>query len=172
MIRNTLILIVLFVLLGSFARIDKYEDAYDALRKMEQVALKSVVGKVFVRDLTGRDDCNKSRVKYLGIVHTSKGRKYKILTSFFVYNTGSTCHGKSAIKVFDLQDRYVGEYHVGMPEDLPDVLKDNKLLYVRDSDHCNRRKTGSIHLGKGLPKSFFLPCSENGGDVDYFSSGD
>jgi hypothetical protein len=55
-------------------------------------------------------------------VHTKQGKRYKILTLFFVFSASSTCHGTSSIKVFDMKNRYIGEYYVGMPEGLPDIL--------------------------------------------------
>lgn len=172
MIRHFTILISLFLLTSSFVSKDIDTSEYSRLQKLEYQALRSRVGNVYLRDLTQKEGCSKTKVQYLGVAHTKNGKSYKILTSFFVFSAGSTCHGTSRIKIFDMKNRYVGEYNVGMPEDLPDVLKDNKLIYLENSDDCNLRSTRLIDLHNGLPKSFFLACSKNGGDEYVFSSGD
>lgn len=172
MIRNLIILIVYAASASSFTNVDRYSSEYAKLQKLEQRALRNRVGKIYIADLTGRKDCNNSEVKYLGIVHTRQGRSYKILTSFFVFGASSTCHGSSCIKIFDMQNRFIGAYYVGMPEGLPDILRKNKLLYLENTEDCNLRKTRSINLSNGLPKRFWVPCSANGGDEYYFSGGD
>ena len=172
MIRSFTILGISLLLASSFIAKNKEQSEYGKLRKLEYQALRNAVGKVYVRDLTRKEGCNKTRVQYLGIAHTNKGKSYKILTSFFVFSASSTCHGTSNIKIYDMKDRYIGEYYVGMPESLPDVLKDNKLLYLNNSEDCDLRKTRSIDLHNGLPRKFWIPCSKNGGDEYIFSSGD
>jgi hypothetical protein len=172
MIRSLTILSIYLLLPSSFIAQNKEQSEYAKLRKLEYQALRSTVGKVYVRDLTRKEGCNKTRVQYLGIAHTNKGKSYKILTSFFVFSASSTCHGASRIKIYDTKDRYIGEYYVGMPESLPDELKDNKLLYLNNSEDCNLRTTRSIDLRNGLPKKFWIACSKNGGDEYTFSSDD
>ncbi len=171
LIRNTMTLIIFFLLISSFTSIDKGYTEYAKLLELEHRALQNTIGKVYVYDLTGRKDCNKTRIKYLGVVHTNRGKRYKILTSFFVFSASSTCHETSKIKIFNMENQYIGEYYVGMPESLPDILRNNKLLYSKNSADCNLRKTRYINLRNGLPKMFFIPCSKNGGDKYSFSSG-
>ncbi len=79
-------------------------------------------------------------------------------------SASSTCHGTSNIKIFDTKNRYVGEYYVGMPEGLHDIIRGNKLIYLENSEDCNLRKTRSINLENGLPRNFYIPCSKSGGD--------
>jgi hypothetical protein len=172
MIRNTITVVLYFLLASSFTITDKGASEYARLQKLEHKALKNAVGKMYVYDLTGKDGCNKTQIKYLGVVHTKQGKCYKILTSFFVFSASSTCHGTSSIKIFDIKNRYVGEYYVGMPEGLPDILRKNKLFYLHNSEDCNLRKTRCIDLKNGLPRNFFIPCSKNGGDQYSFSSDD
>ena len=157
---------------SSFTTADKASSEYDTLQKLEYRALRNTVGKVYVVDLTHKKGCTKTRVKYLGVVHTNQGKSYKILTSFFVFSASSTCHGTSNIKIFDMKNRYVGEYYVGMPEGLPDILRNNKLLYLENTMECDLRKTRCVNLGNGLPRKFFNICSKAGGDAYFFSSGD
>ena len=166
------ILCICFLLTSSFVTKHKVLSEYFRLQNLEYKALRNRAGKAYVVDLTHKEGCNKTRVQYLGVAHTKKGKSYKILTSFFVFSASATCHGTSRIKIFDMKNRYVGEYNVGMPEALPDALKDNKLLYLENSDDCNLRTTRSISLHDGLPKRFFIACSKNGGDEYVFSSED
>lgn len=172
MIRHFTIVVLVFLLTNSFVSKDSETSEYSRLQKLEYQALRNKAGQVYLRDLTHKEGCNKTKVQYLGVAHTKSGKSYKILTSFFVFRASSTCHGTSRIKIFDMKNRYVGEYNVGMPEALPDMLKDNKLLYLENSDDCNLRMTRSIDLHNGLPKRFFIACSKHGGNEYVFSSGD
>lgn len=164
------LLVIFTTLLSSFSTRDKYSLEYAKLLKLEHLALtQNVIGKSYEYDLTGTKNCNKTEIKYLGTVKTKKGKKYKILTSFFVFSTsGDMCHGTSNIKIYDMKNRYIGKYYVSMPVSLPDALRDNKLIYLENWQECNLRKTGVINLSNGLPKFFFIPCSEKGGDIYSF----
>jgi hypothetical protein len=172
MIRLLTILSIDLLITSSFVTKDKELSEYSKLQKLEYQALRNTISKVYSIDLTHKVGCNKTKVKYLGIAHTKKGKSYKILTSFFVFSAGSTCHGTSRIKIFDMNNKFIGEYNVGMPEALPDALKDNKLLYLKNSIDCDLRMTRSIDLHNGLPKKFFIACTNKGGDEYVFSSGD
>lgn len=166
------LLVIVATLSSSFSKTDKGSLEYIKLLKLEHLALKAnVIGRSYEYDLTGIKPCNKTEIKYLGIVKTKKGKKYKILTSFFVFTTTKDmCHGTSSIKIYDMKNRYVGQYYVGMPDSLPDALRKNKLVYLENWPECNLRKAGVINLSNGLPKSFFIPCTEKGGNVFSFSS--
>lgn len=65
MVYGTITLIILFVLVSSFTIIDKGSDDYAKLLRLEHEALQNTVGKIYVYDLTGRKECNKTRIKYL-----------------------------------------------------------------------------------------------------------
>ena len=166
-------LVILLIVLSSFIITGKTNSGYDKLRELELKALiDDKVGQEYIYDLTGIKDCNKTRIKYLGVVTTTKGKQYKILTSFFVFSTSKDmCHGTSAIKIYDSINRFIGQYYVGMPEGLPDALKNNNLIYLDNSEECNLRNERSINFSEGLPKCFFIRCSKNGGDEYCFSNG-
>jgi hypothetical protein len=145
---------------------------HGGIEKYERLALQSnKAGTEFRLDLAGIGGCNKSRVKYLGSVRTKKGAYYKILTSFHVFRTSpDMCRGASSIKIYDAGNRFLGAYHVGMPDDLPDTLITNKLCYYKPQAECPLRKGTSINLLNGLPNHFFVPCGANGGEVYFFSN--
>lgn len=143
-------------------------DKFELLKQKALIAGK--VGQEYAYDLTGIDICNKSRIKYLGIVEISNKQKYKILTTFHVFRTSNdNCHGASAIEIYTIENKIVGKYHLGMPDDLPDELKSNRLIYLTNSAECNMRKERSIDFSHGLPKWIYIKCSEKGGDKYNFS---
>lgn len=167
---TTLLLSIL--LLSSFADNDKSASEYGQLQKFELLALKDKsVGKVYTYDLTKNKGCNKTTIKYLGVIKTKRGKQYKVLSSFFVYSAASTCHGTSNIKIYNLANKFVGQYNVGMPEGLPDALQNNKLVYNENSQDCNLRKERTIDFSNGLRKCFTVACSEKGGDEYCFNNG-
>ncbi len=172
-LRILLLPVSCLLTLGSSAPKDESLSEYIQLQKLEKQALEKNMVREYTYDLTHKKSCNKTRIKYLGVVHMTNGKQYKVLTSFFVFSTtGDWCRGTSNIKIYDMQNRFVGKYYVGMPESLPDTLQDNRLRYLRNSEECNVRKTRSIDLRKGLPKTFYIPCTKDGGDIYSFSSGE
>lgn len=171
MILNTTIVSISFLLLSSFTSSNNDDEEYNKLLRLERKALQNSIGNIYVYNLTGRKDCNKTRIKYLGVVHTNKGNSYKILTSFFVFSTASTCRGTSRIKIFDMRNRFIGEYNVGMPDALPNLLRGNKLVFSKTFDDCNPRRRLSINFSNGLPKTLVMPCSKIEGGIAGFSSG-
>ncbi|QBZ98334.1 hypothetical protein [Flavobacterium sangjuense] len=172
--RKIVLIILCLVVLSSFTVINRECPECDKLERLELKALKAnSIGKQYTYDLSGLKNCNKTSIKYLGIVRTNTGKQYKILTSFFVFKTHvDICHGTSNIKIYDIKNKFFGYYYVGYPDNLPDYLKNNKLLYSTNSADCNLRKTRVIDCSKGLPKQFFINCSKNGGDIYKFSRGD
>src|SRR3954469_20002825 len=130
-------LVISLIILCSFDPNNKSSSEYTKLQKLEQQALKKNIVREYVYDLTKKKGCNKTRIKYLGVAHTNKGKQYKVLTSFFVFSTsGDMCHGTSKIKIYDMKNRFVGEYYAGMAESLPDPLQNNRLRYLGNSEDC------------------------------------
>lgn len=174
MLHKQAILVVLIAVFNFSKITTKYTGELDNFQLLKQKALiAGKVGKEYVYDLTGIEGCNKSRIKYLGIINIPNKKEYKILTTFHVFQTSNdNCHGATAIEIYTLDNKIVGKYHLGMPDDLPDELRNTKLIYLTNSKGCNLRKERSINFGQGLPKSFLIKCSEKGGDKYYFSPGD
>lgn len=170
-IHSFIILILSIIILSSFAGNDKYSMELAKLQKYESLALKKgIIGKEYVYNLTNKKGCNNTTIKYLGIIKTKNGIQYKVLSSFFVFSANIICHGTSNIKIYDLKNKYLGNYYVGMPSDLPDKITENKLICWSNSTECNYRNSFSVNFENGLPKKFFLPCTKNGGDECFFSS--
>ncbi len=167
----TIKLITIFILISTstiaFSNFTDDEE-YIKLIKLEQKALLNGIGKTYIYDLTGRKDCNKTRIKYLGIARTKRGKQYKILTSFFVFSTASSCRGTSKVKIFDMQNRYIGEYYMGMPDALPVAFSNNRLIFLKANDSCTPRKKIIINFSNGIPKALTFPSSRPGGEISYF----
>lgn len=166
-IISTLFVLTLFWF--SFTNKDKFESEFEKIKKLELIALKNGnIGKEYSYDLTKKEGCNKTTIKYLGVLKTNNGKKYKVLSSFFVFSAASTCHGTSNIKIYNLNNEYLGKYNVGMPEDLPTEIKNNKSIFWSKTKDCDLRTNFSINFENGLAKRFFLPCSQKGGDEIIF----
>ncbi len=164
-------LFVLTLLWFSFTNKDKFESEFKKFQKLELLALKKGnIGKEYTYDLTNKEGCNKTKIKYLGVIKTKNGKQYKVLSSFFVFSAASTCHGTSNIKIYNLNNKYLGKYNVGMPEDLPTEIKNNKSICWSKTKDCDLRNNFSINFEIGLPKRFFLPCSQKGGDEMIFTN--
>ena len=69
-----------------------------------------------------------------------------------------------------MKNKYIGQYNVAMPNDLPTQITGNKFVHWTNSIECDSSKGFSINYEKGLPKTFFLPCSKTGGDEYRFST--
>lgn len=163
---KTVTAFVIFVSLTSFYSNDSSLNQMYKIRELHKKALtNSVIGKSYIVDLAKNKNCNKTKVTYLGVLST-KNKKFKVLSSFFVF--GSSCRGSSSIRFYDMRNRYIGEYNVGMPHYLPNLLKENILFFPKNED-CNLRKKFSINFKNGFPKNIYVPCS-SGGDVFTFSS--
>lgn len=148
-----------------------YDKEYDQLKKYELLALKKQsIGKEYIYDLTGKRGCNKTKIKYLGIIKTNNGKQYKLLTSFFVYSAASTCHGTSNIKVYNIKNNFIGKYTVGMPDELPFKIGEDKLIYWNNSQECDRRRGFTVNCENGLPKRFFIPCAKDHGNEYQFNT--
>lgn len=162
----------LLLVIGFFS-FQKQDDNEKSFEKLKQVRVKAlvdnVIGKEYQYNFVERTDCNNSRIKYLGTVTTIKNKKFKLVNSFFVL--GQSCRGISRIVVYDMNNKYLGNYHVGMPGNLPDTLINNNLIYLKNDDNCKAKKGTKISFEQGLPESIFIPCSNlDTGDLYTYSS--
>lgn len=159
------------LILCAFAVNDKFGSEYEQLQKFELLALqKEKVGKTYTYNITKRKACNKTAITYLGEIKTNTGKCYKVLSSFFVFSAENTCHGTSNIKIYDMENQFIGKYRVDMPDELPVKITDNKFLRWSATKKCDLRKGFSVNFDKGPPHSFFLPCSKKDGNQYSFSN--
>lgn len=161
-----LLTIVIFL---SFRKQDDSEKSFEKLKQARlKVLVNNIVGKQYQYDFVGKKDCNKTTIKYLGIVTLDSNKKFKLLNSFFV--VGQSCRGVSRIVIYDLNNKYYGNYYVSMPDNLPDTLVNNSLIYLKDNKDCKVKKGTEISFEKGLPKEIFIPCDNlDSGELFTFS---
>lgn len=79
--------------------------------------------------------------------------------------TGYSCRGISSIVVYDKNNVYLGGYYMENPNNLPDALSSNELIYRKEKEDTKGRKGTKISFKNGLPHTFHLSFS--GGDF-YF----
>jgi hypothetical protein len=163
---------IILSMLGFRFGIDIEAEQAAKLKTYEIHALKkNVIGKTYSYNLVGNRTCDKTRIKYLGEIRTKNGKPFRIVTSVFIQRKEAGCRSSSFIKIYDAKNRYIGQYTVEVPEDLPDTLIQNKLIYRNNSATCDKRKGYSVELANGLPKTLYLPCSTGIGDVYHFTKG-
>jgi hypothetical protein len=159
LIFNSFVLVLVFCLV-SFQHTTKkikFSKSLDQLRI--KILKENKIGKTFEFDFTKNKNCNKSKFKYLGIVNINKNLRYKLLTSFYVF--GSSCRGTSHLLIYNLENKYIGNYYLEMPINLPDTLIDNCIVYQKNDKNYQNRKGTKISFKKGLPKQFYIPFYHN-----------
>jgi hypothetical protein len=141
---------------SSFQKSISKDDSFQKLKKLRlEVLQANSIGKDFEYDLTGQEGCSKTKLTYLGIISTSKNKKYKLLNSFFV--TGYSCRGISRLVVYDDKNNYLGNYYFEGP--LPSSIDKNEIVFKKGIRDCNNVKEVKISFNTGLPKSFNV-CGE------------
>lgn len=159
--RLYLLIVILFF---SFTKRTSDEQSFNKLKRARVKALaENIIGKEHQYRFVDRKDCNHTRIKYLGVLTTKTNEKFKVLNSFFV--AGQSCRGVSRIVIYDMRNKYLGNYYVGMPYHLPDTLIDNNLIFLKNNADCKAQKGTEISFEHGIPEAIFIPC-------DQFDSGD
>lgn len=147
--------IVLFLCLGANGQKDIITD----------VLRKNQVGKEFYFDSsTKEDELDGIYIRYLGIVKTNAGGKYKVLAWNRVW--GPNKHTIGIVFIYGLKNEFVGKYHLGSGFDLPNKIENDSLIFSNKyKTNCDTNLVTKISFGKGLPKEFFLKCKGEYGDI-------
>jgi hypothetical protein len=123
---------------------------------------------LFVFGKWSKNGQTETHLKYLGIVTTTNGNVFKILNYSWFW--GLSHRATSRILIYNHKNQYVGNYYVNMIYDLPDRLVDGKLIFTnKDKMDCNKIIVTQIDFTKGLPKSLFINCDGQNGNVYSFS---
>jgi hypothetical protein len=89
-----------------------------------------------------------SNCEYLGAVKSPTGRPiYHVINQFTRLKAAITFHGNSRLLFFDEKEKLKYAYNMGMPDELPYKLLDNKLYFK-----SARAKTDTVVLNSKLPK--------------------
>lgn len=164
MFRITLLLLAL-VKFGQIANAQNDFDDYAVVLKTEKIDSAFIFDRSTI--VKNQKDTYINNLTYIGATTTTKGKTYKFINSFLVVG-GLSPKGHSRLLVFNNDNQYLGCYHMGMPEDLPERLDNGYLIFKDDSGSCDKGIRLKLNLTKGLPKEFFLPCNGNMGDFYKF----
>ena len=136
--------------------------------KRLKVLQKNIKDSMYIFGKWSENGGTETHLKYLGLVKTKKGKVYKILTSSCFW--GLSHHATSRILIYNSKNQYLGEYSVGFPSDLPDKLKNGKLIFYNiGNKNCDEKLVTVLNLKNGLPKKFFLKCKGKYGDIYSFN---
>jgi hypothetical protein len=104
---------------------------------------------------------DKSVKKYLGSVESPSGAVlYHVMTHFYTVQASSELHGHSRILFFDKGWKQLAYYEVGMPDELPDKLKNNSLCFKYASAN-NKQREYQLLIGSVLPKQLCIEPDAN-----------
>jgi len=113
------------------------------------------------------EDNSVTYLRFLGLIHTIKGKNYKILTSIWIW--GLSQRATSRILVYTDKNEYVGNYYLTTIDDAPNYIKNNKLVFINKGNACDSKLVTYVSFDNGLPKEFFRKCKGNYGDSYTFS---
>lgn len=126
------------------------------------------IGKAISFDQTKEENYDSLVLVYIGDIKTKKGRHLKILTSRWYW--GISKRGTSRIVVFNQKNQYLGDYYLTMTYEVPDKIEGTSLVFVnkKESD-CAPNVVTKVSFLNGIPKSFFLKCKGQYGDIYSFA---
>lgn len=137
--------------------------------KRELVLKNEIVDSLYIFGKWSENGQTETHLKYLGKVTTSDGRIFKIMNSSWFW--GLSHRATSRILIFNDQNEYIGNYVLGMINDLPDKLENGKLIFTNfDNNNCDKKLVSKVSLLNGLPKEIFIKCKEEFGDTYPFSN--
>jgi hypothetical protein len=105
---------------------------------------------------------------YLGDIKTKKGKRLKILTSRWYW--GLSPRATSRIVIFNEKNQYLGDYYLTMTYDVPDKIDGTSLVFINEKgSDCTPNLRTKVNFRNGIPKSFFLKCKGQYGDIYSFA---
>ena len=122
----------------------------------------AVPGKISNYKGKGKYENTNVTFKYLGAVSNGpnviKAVTYEKRTKTAMGNI----HGSSGILFYNKKNITIGAYEMGGIDDRPDAIEGKNLVFRKTGD-CN--VTNKIDLSNGLPKSIYVRCTKDGGDL-------
>ncbi len=109
---------------------------------------KSVVGKTFTFGKWNEKGDDELQLTYLGTIKSKKAT-YKIMNSVWYWGSG---RATSRILIFDIQNKYLGEYYLTMDCEIPKKIKNNTLQFQSDCKENNQKSITNISFKEGIPK--------------------
>jgi len=159
--------LIILILITSFAIKAMGQVNDNSMR--QQVLKENIVDSLFVFGRWTVNGDTETHLKYLGQVMTSDRRILKIMNSSCFW--GLSRRATSRILVFNGENQYVGNYCLGMTNDLPDKLENGILIFRNtNKEDCDKSIVTKVDLTKGLPKHIFLRSEGENGDLYSFSA--
>lgn len=153
---------MLFILCSSspylFGQVDDEKIRKDVLEKNK-------IGETFVYGTWNGKGEDETHLRYLGTV-TDGSATYKLVTSCWIW--GHSKRATNRILIYDINNKYLGNYYLTMRCDLPKMINNNMLIFDRSQcDDCDDIQS-TVDFANGIPESFFINCNKNSGDVYSF----
>ena len=159
--KKTIPLLFVFLLIAKFV--------YAQKSKAEDIRLHVLranhIGKTYKFKT---EDSSLTYLRLLGSVHTVEGKSYKILTSVWIW--GLSHRATSRILVFTNNNMYVGNYYLTTTDDVPNYIKNNKLVFLNKARDCDSHLVTYLNFSNGVPKQFFRKCKGSYGDIYTFAT--
>lgn len=109
---------------------------------------KSVIGKTFIFGKWNEKGNDELQLTYLGTIK-SKKTTYKIMTSVWYWGSG---RATSRVLIFNIKNKYLGEYYLTMDCEIPKKIKDNNLQFQSDCEENNQKSITNVSFKEGIPK--------------------
>lgn len=160
--KTNIYLYLIFILFSSspclFGQVDDEKIKKDVLEKNK-------IGETFTYGTWNKKGEDETHLTYLGTV-TNGNIVYKLMTSCWIW--GHSKRATNRILIYDINNKYLGNYYLTMRCDLPKMINNNTLIFDRSQcDDCDNILS-TVDFSNGIPESFFINCSKNSGDVYSF----
>jgi len=157
--KNTL-LTLLLITLNIFGQVD------DTFIRQEVLGA-NIKDSLYVFGKWNETDGTETHLKYLGVIKTEK-EDFKIMTSSWYW--GLSKRATSRILVFTSDNKYLGNYYVGMTYDLPEKIENNQIVFLHsECNKCDKNVITRLAFEDRIPEEFFLECKDGYGDFYSFA---
>ncbi|MBX2972964.1 MAG: hypothetical protein KF797_07670 [Flavobacteriales bacterium] len=147
--------LVISLVIASMVASVKGQTGDGAIRA--QVLELGIVDSTFVFGKWTQDGrTEETQLTYLGELTTSDGRTLKVMNSTCIW--GYSRRATNRILVFDGEERYIGNYPVGMTYELPSSIESGQLVFRCMEKGGGRGVVTKVDLSDGLLKEFFVDC--------------
>ena len=135
-----------------------------------EVLKRNARGKLYKYVCSGIEGKELTEIMFLGVV-VSKGEALKIVRTTWIW--GSSQRATNRILIYNAANKLLGNYYVGMLDDLPDGIEENQLIFSNDKNGaCDGNVVTKIDFTDGIPAGIFVRCNGDSGDFYSFSTGE
>lgn len=159
--KGILSILFLFPLMSTAFSQTNTDTAY------EYVLTRKIAGKEFHFNRTKNGDRDSLVLVYLGEIKTKNNGVLKIVTARWYW--GRTPRATSRIILFNFSNQTLGNYLLTMTGDIPKKIEGSSIVFIngKGSD-CKPGLMTRVDFVNGIPKTFFLRCKGDLGDLYTF----